>query len=163
MTGNQTFLQRIEDHFIEREEALEAIETLRHIIAEAGDDLAPRFFLARLYARLEMPDEALKVLASIRHRVHDSPALLYLTGRLQERCGQQAQATKAFRTSIELAGRSTHLYACRICSAQYETWVARCDQCCRWNCVELHFDLRPVGGDEATFRERPVWPVHDET
>ena len=161
-TGNHTFLQRIEDYFIEREEPLEAIETLRKVIAEAESDLVPRFFLAQLYARLEMADEALKVVASIRDRLHDSSSLLYLLGRLQERCGEQAKAREAFRTSLEMANRITHGYTCRTCGARYETWMARCGQCGNWNCVELHLDLEPVGGDEATLRERPVWPVYDK-
>ena len=48
-TGSPTFLQRIEDHFIEREEPMQAIETLRRIIAEADNDQLPRFFLGKLY------------------------------------------------------------------------------------------------------------------
>lgn len=161
-TGNHTFLQRIEDHFIEREEPLEAIETARSIIAEAASDLVPRFFLAKLYARLEMPDEALKVVASIRDRLHDSPSLLYLLGRLQERCGEQAKARQAYRASLEMADRITHGYTCRTCGARYETWIARCENCGSWNSVELQIDLEPVGDDESSLRERPVWPIYDQ-
>jgi len=161
-TASPTFLQRIEDHFIEREEPVQAIETLRRIIAEAENDLLPRFFLGKLYARMEMHDEALKVLGSIRDCVHESPALLYLMGRLYERRGEQARAGQAFRSSLELANLTTNLYLCDRCGADYEHWLARCESCGTWNTVELHFEVEPVGGEDLTIRERPIWPVNGE-
>jgi len=161
-TGSPTFLQRIEDHFIEREEPLEAIENLRRIIAESDNDLVPRFFLGKLYARLEMHDEALKVLASIRDRVHESSALLYLMGRLHERRGEQGLASQVFRSSLELANLTTDLYRCEGCGADYDHWLSRCVSCGEWNAIELHFDFEPVGGEALNLRERPVWPVHDK-
>ena len=160
--ASPTFLQRIEDHFIEREEPLAAIETLRNIIAEAENDLLPRYFLGKLYARLEMHDEALKILGSIRDRVHDSPALLYLLGRLHERCGEQALADQAFRSSLELASLATNVYLCGHCGADHDHWQARCDLCGKWNSIDLHFDVEPVGGEDLSLRERPIWPINGE-
>lgn len=162
-TGSPIFLQRIEDHFIEREEPLQAIETLRRMIADADNDLLPRFFLCRLYARLEMHDEAFKVLAGIRDRVHESPTLLSLMGRLHERRQEPTQAGQAYRASLELAGLMEDRYRCAGCGADYPHWMARCDGCGHWNSVELHFEVEPVTSDEALARERPIWPVHDET
>lgn len=160
ITGSPIFLQRIEDHFIEREQPIEAIETLHGIIAEAENDLLPRLFLGKLYARLEMHDEALRILGSIRDRVHESPTLLYLMGRLHERRGEQTQAGQAFRSSLELSRTAADLFRCTSCTTRYSQWQARCDSCCRWDAIELHYDVEPVGGEEQTLLERPVWPVY---
>jgi lipopolysaccharide biosynthesis regulator YciM len=162
-TGSPTFLQRIEDHFIEREEPLQAIETLRRIIAEAANDLLPRFFLGKLYARLEMHDEALKILGSIRDHVHESPALLCLMGRLHERRGEQDMASQAFRSSLELADLTKDVYRCGGCGADFLHWSARCESCSRWNTIELHFGVEPVASEDLVIRDRPIWPVHGET
>lgn len=162
ITGSPIFLQRIEDHFIEREQPMEAIETLHEVISEADNDLLPRFFLGKLYARLEMHDEALRILGSIRDRVHESPTLLYLMGRLHERRGEQAQAGQAFRSSLELSRMATDLFQCSSCASRYSQWQARCDSCGEWDAIELHFDVEAVGGDEQAFLERPVWPVYGE-
>ena len=162
-TGSPTFLQRIEDHFIEREEPLQAIETLRRIIAEAENDLLPRFFLGKLYARLEMHDEALKVLGSIRDSVHESPTLLCLMGRLYERRGEQANASQAFRSSLELADLTRDVYRCGHCDVDSTHWLARCEGCGSWNTIELHFAVEPVVTEDYVVRERPTWPVHGET
>ncbi len=64
-TGSPVFLQRIEDHHIESETPAQAIETVRSLIAQTDHDLLLRFFLGRLYYRLEMHDEALKILEGI--------------------------------------------------------------------------------------------------
>jgi lipopolysaccharide biosynthesis regulator YciM len=162
-TGSPTFLQRIEDHFIEREEPLQAIETLRRIIAAAENDLLPRFFLGRLYARLEMHDEALKVLGSLRGHVHESAALLCLLGRLHERRGEQAEASEAFRSSLELADLTKDVYRCDQCDAESLHWLARCETCGEWNTIELHFEVEPLASDELVIRDRPIWPIHGES
>ena len=133
ITGSPVFLQRIEDHFIEREEPIEAIETLHGIISEADNDLLPRLFLGKLYARLEMHDEALRILGGIRDRVHESPTLLYLMGRLHERRGEKTQAGQAFRSSLELLRLAADPFRCTSCSASYSQWQARCDSCGEWD------------------------------
>ena len=161
-TGSPTFLQRIEDYFIEREAPLEGIATLRRLIAEADNDLLPRFFLGRLYARLEMHDEALKVLASIRDRVRESPTLLCLLGRLHERRQERTEASRAFRASLELAGLMEDRYRCQGCGSDQRQWSARCDSCGRWSSIDLYFEIEPVAGDDLDHRARPVWPVHGE-
>lgn len=162
VTGSPVFLQRIEDHFIEREEPMEAIETLHGIISEADNDLLPRLFLGKLYARLEMHDEALRILGSIRDRVHESPTLLYLMGRLHERRGEKTQAGQAFRSSLELSRLAADLFRCTSCSASYGQWQARCNSCGEWDAIDLHYDVEPVEGDDTALRERPVWPVYGE-
>ncbi len=162
-TGSPTLLQRIEDHYIEREAPMEAIETLRRIIAEAENDLLPRFFLGKLYSRLEMHDEALKILGSIRDRVHDSPVLLGLIGRLHERRGEGHEAGEAFRAGLELARPPTDSALCDRCGTEFEHWSPYCERCGAWNSVELQLGLEAEGGDESDLRERPVWPVHGES
>jgi tetratricopeptide (TPR) repeat protein len=161
-TGSPIFLQRIEDHFIEREEPLEAIETLHQIIAKADNDLVPRFFLGKLYARLEMHDEALRVLGSIRDRVHESPTLLYLMGRLYQRRGEGIQAGQAFRRGLEESRLAADLYLCSICRERYPQWLSRCGVCGNWGTIELQLDVEPIGSDDQILRERPVWPVYDK-
>ncbi len=160
-TGSPVFLQRIEDYFIENEEPLEAIATLRDIIAKADDDLLPRFFLGQLYARLEMHDEALKALQAIRSRVRESPSLLYLLGRLHERRGEQARAINAYLQGFRLAKLTTRHCDCRICGTLYDNWQARCDRCGAWNTIELDFGAELAESDEPPTRPRPVWPVYD--
>jgi lipopolysaccharide biosynthesis regulator YciM len=161
-TGSPVFLQRIEDHFIEREQPARAIETLHDLISTADNDLLPRFFLGRLYYRLEMHAEALKVLSAIRDRVASSPTYHLLVARIHERRGELHRATASYLESLQQAGLTAAEYVCSACSASYGEWRDRCDACGAWSSVELDFEEERVSAVELGVRERPVWTVVED-
>ena len=161
-TASPTFLQRIEDHFIEREKPLEAIEMLHQVIAAAENDLLPRFFLGRLYYRLEMHEEAFKALEGLSDRIRKSPTYHYLLARIHERRGEMRKAVEAYLACVQESGIKASEYECRICRSEYEGWQDRCDACGSWNSVELAFDEETVSAEELGLRERAVWTVAGE-
>lgn len=161
-TGSPVFLQRIEDHFIDRSEPIEAIETLRRLIAEAENDLLPRFFLVRLYYRLEMHEKALKVLDGVRDRIQFSPTVHFLQGRIHERRGESEAATASFIASVQQAGIDRAEYACRLCDTRYPEWHDRCGSCGSWNSVDLDFKEESVSAEDLGVRPAPVWTVYDD-
>lgn len=161
-TGSPTFLQRIEDHFIERGDPLQAIETLHAVIAGAENDLLPRFFLGRLYQRVEMNDEALRILHAIRERVRRSPNYHYFLARLYERKGELEKAVSAYLTCIEQAGIPDSEYICRACGGAEPSWRAHCDKCGSWNSIELDLDEDRLSVADLGLKERPVWIARQE-
>lgn len=161
-TGSPVFLQRIEDHFIERAEPARAIETLHRIIDTADNDLLPRFYLGRLYYRLEMLDEAQRTLTSIADRVASSPTYHLLTARIHERRGELGRAVEAYLSALEQAGLMSTEYRCEACGAVYRDWRDRCDSCGAWNAVDLDFEEERLTPAELGIRERPVWSVTEE-
>lgn len=166
-TGSPVFLRRIEDHFIEGEEPRRAIETLRKLIADGGNDLLPRFSLGRLYYRLEMHEEALKVLDGLGERIGSSPTYDYLLGRLRERRGELALAAEAYSRAARTLGLPEAEYRCRLCQATSADWSDRCERCGAWNAVEMDFEeerLPPetLGLAEAVVLAGPEsWDVGD--
>ena len=161
-TGSPVFLQRIEDHFIESERPLEAIETLHQLIAGADNDLLPRFFLGRLYYRLEMHSEALKALGALGERIHSSPTYHLLLARIHERRGDLGRAVESYLASVQEAGITAAEYACSICRAKFSSWQDRCDLCGSWNSVEFDFEEEKFSAEELGVRPRPVWAVYTE-
>ncbi|MGB6363253.1 MAG: tetratricopeptide repeat protein [Thermoanaerobaculia bacterium] len=161
-TGSPVFLQRIEDHFIERENPLLAIETLHGLIADSRSDLLPRFFLGRLYYRLEMHEEALKVLAGLEERIRKSPTFHYLLARIRERRGEMHKAVDSYRSFVRESGLRSAEYSCGLCRTSYEIWQARCAVCGSWNSVELDFAEESVSADELGARKVPMWAVYDQ-
>ncbi|MGH9380730.1 MAG: tetratricopeptide repeat protein [Thermoanaerobaculia bacterium] len=159
VTGSPVFLQRIEDHFIEGGDPVQAIECLRALIAAAGNDLLPRFFLGRLYYRLEMHDEALKILVPLEERIRSSPTYHLVLARIHERKGEIEEAAKAYSTSIREAGRHVAEYVCRICRARYDDWRDHCEPCRSWNSIELDFEEEQISPEALGVREAPVWGV----
>ena len=161
-TGSPVFLQRIEDHFIESERPLEAIDTLHEVIAEADNDLLPRFFLGRLYVRLEMHDEALRALDGLGERIRSSPTYHLLLARIHQRRGDMERATEAYQASVKEAGITTGEYVCRLCRAEFSSWQDRCDRCGSWNSIEFDFEEEKFSAEEMGGRSRPLWAVYTE-
>jgi len=161
-TGSPVFLQRIEDHFIERAQPAAAIEMLHELISRAENDLLPRFFLGRLYYRLEMHEEALKVLSGIGDRVASSPTYHLLIARIQERRGEMLLAVGSYLESLQQAGLTSAEYVCGSCSASYGEWHDRCESCGSWASIELDFEEERLSAADLGVRERPVWTVVED-
>ena len=162
-TGSPVFLQRIEDHFIEAEEPLRAIETLRGLIAAAENDLLPRFFLGRLYYRLEMLDEALKALATIEERIRSSPTFHFLVGKIHQRRGDLGKAVDAYGVCLAQLDAGTAEYLCRVCHQRYRDWRDSCARCGSWNSVELDFEEERLSPEQLGIVQVPVWGVAEES
>jgi tetratricopeptide (TPR) repeat protein len=156
-TRSPVFLRRIEDHFIEGAEPERAIETLRVLASGTDKDLLPRFFLGRLYYRLEMLDEALKVLEPLAPRLDGSPTFHFLLGRLHERRGDVARAAGHYRSSARLLGAHAAEFQCGRCGRRFEDWRDRCDACGSWGSVEMSFEEEHVSDEELGLVRVPSW------
>ena len=139
LTGSPIFLTVLEDHFLDREEPLQAIESLRHCVAIAKKDTLPRFFLGKLYFRLEMLDEAHEALKALQGRTTYAPTLHYLLGRISERRGNARAASEHYRKVIKELELVKLEYRCQACQATLSEWVDRCPKCEEWNTVEIDF------------------------
>lgn len=162
-TGSPVFLQRIEDYFIEQEEPMRAIETLRATIAEAGNDLLPRFYLGRLYYRLEMLDEAAKQLGSIEERIQSSPTYHFLIGRIHHRRGDLAKAVDSYGACLRQLEVGSAEFVCRVCQASSRDWSDSCLRCGSWNSIELDFEEERLSSEALGIVEVPVWGVAEDS
>jgi lipopolysaccharide biosynthesis regulator YciM len=156
-TGSPVFLQRIEDHFIERGMPIEAIDTLHQIIHESDSKLLPRFFLGRLFYRLEMHDEALRALQDLEEEISLSPTFHFLLARIHHRKGNLTSSVKSYLKCVQEAGLASGGFICRACRRQYEDWRDRCGDCGSWNSVELNFELEKFTPEDLGVRQAPVW------
>jgi lipopolysaccharide biosynthesis regulator YciM len=161
-TGSAVFLQRIEDHFIESGQPENGIQTLHLLLKESGNELLPRLFLGRLYARLEMHDEALKVLESLEDRIERAPGFRYLLARIHERRGEMKKAVDALLTCVAEAGIVSAEYSCRVCRTSYTEWCDRCSSCGSWNSVDLELEEESLAGGPGQRRTSPTVVYHGE-
>ncbi len=160
-TGSPVFLLRIEDHFIERNEPLEAISTLHALRDAAASNVLPRFFLGRLYYRLEMHEEAQRSLAGLAEELEESPTYHFLMGRIQEKLGRSEEALAAFRTGMQRAGVTHTDFVCRVCQRSHAEWSDRCVECGSWNSIDLDFEQGPYTAEELGVRLAPVRAIYD--
>lgn len=138
-TGSPIFLTVLEEHYLDREQPIEAIESLKSCVARAKNDILPRFFLGKLFFRLEMLDDALATLKTLEGRASYAPTLHYLIGRINERRGNFRAASEEFRKVIKHLELVKLEYRCHECQQRLTEWSDRCPKCEEWNTVEIDF------------------------
>lgn len=136
-TGSPVFLQRLEDYFIEISAPDRAIEMLHGLITQVDKDLLPMLFLGRLYYRIEMLDEAFKVLQGIREPMDGSAGFHYLMGRIRKRRNDPEAALEFFQNGLKKLGVANDSYVCGECSETYAEWQGWCRRCGTWSSIEL--------------------------
>lgn len=158
VTRSPVFLTRLEDHFLEIEDPQVAIDTFRTLIGGSRDDALPRFFLARLFLRLEMIDEAHREFESLRGRVSKAPMLHYYLGRALARRHEYAAAAEEYELALQEVELLGFPYVCSVCAAKHRHWIDRCTTCGEWNSVEL--DLQEgKSTEDIPVSSTPVYSV----
>lgn len=156
VTNSPIFLRALEDHFLEKEQPFEAIEAIKVCISKSTKDIVPRFSLGRLYYRLEMLDEALSILQSLKDRAAYAPTLHFLLGRIHERRKNFESATKEFKNVIKESDLMKLEYKCFACETNLDDWYDRCPECGDWNNIEI--DIKEnISYEELGISPAPVY------
>lgn len=138
-TYSAILIHRIEDLYLESEEAAKALEAINHLRFQVEKDTIPRFFLGRLYLRLEMAEEAYKFLSSLQPFAPNSVVLNYLLGTLEERFGKKEKALQSFKKCLKNYDALANEYYCFNCGKSFKEWQDRCLSCGAWASIEINF------------------------
>ena len=153
VTGSPIFLTVLEEHYLQREQPLAAIEALKRCVAQARKDTVARFYLGKLYFRLEMLDDAHSLLSPLEGRATYAPTLHYLLGRIHERRNNHRSASQEYRKVIKEMDLVQLEYRCRACKDAFMEWTPRCSACGEWNGTEVDFH------EEITLEELGLAPA----
>ncbi len=155
-TGHPIFLSTIEDHYLKQEQPRRAIEALKAAVWQSQKDIVPRFFLGKLYFRLEMIDEALQQFAQMKGQVAYFPALHYYLGKIMERQGDFREALRELEIVLQQSEVLRVEYVCSTCARKYPSWIDYCARCGEWNSVVVDFkEERPI--EELGLSTAPVY------
>jgi len=143
-TGSPVFLSTVEEHFLSQEHPEGAIEAVREAVSRSRKDFLPRFFLARLYLRLEMIDEAHREFVGLASRAVASPTLHASLGTVLERRGAYKEAASEYRQVIKDLDYLKLQYRCHVCDERYAGWSDRCGVCGEWNQIGVDFGEDPT-------------------
>ncbi|MFQ5587339.1 MAG: tetratricopeptide repeat protein [Nitrospiria bacterium] len=133
MTGNLTLLLRLEDFFIETGEPERILKIYHEAIQKNRHSIVLKFYLGKLYYRLEMIDDAFDTLADLEPQVESFPDLYKIMGNIHVRRGDLAFAIDAFKKSLKLKNRVMVPFYCPRCDFHTVEWSGRCGRCKRWN------------------------------
>jgi lipopolysaccharide biosynthesis regulator YciM len=156
-TGAPVFLTRIEDHFLARQNPAGAIKAFRELAGQRKSDVLPRFFLGRLFSRLEMNDEAWEVFTELKAEMPDSPTLTYYIARVHERRSEYEEACGLYRGVVQSTEGLKMWYRCSGCGQEVAGWLAYCLACRAWDTFRVEW-MEPTSPQDLDVAEvRPIW------
>lgn len=133
-------LARLEDLILSLGEPSRLIRIYKNSISKNPNDAVTKFFLGKLFYRLEMIDDAFETLTSIDTGGSSYPELHLLLGNIYIRKNQFEKAVREFKKVVDLK-RSLRLpYCCNNCGFRSEEWSGRCPDCNQWNTFQFNLD-----------------------
>jgi lipopolysaccharide biosynthesis regulator YciM len=153
-TGEGALLQEIEDYFIQCGRPEDGLAVLQRVAATSAHQTTAKFFLGKMYYRLEILDEALVLFQEVRAQVIYSPILFFFMAKIHGRRGRTDQALNEYRQLLRNLGVLKLRYECSVCGRRTPDYLDRCESCGGWNSVHFLFKenelsethLRPESG-----------------
>lgn len=138
-TSSMVVLLRLEDLLISAGEPLRIIRIYKNNISKSPQDTVLKFFLGKLFYRLEMIDDAFETLTSIDAVGTIYPELNHLMGNLYMKRNQIDRAALEFKKALEFNKHIFSLsYSCKNCGSVSSEWSGRCSNCKKWSTYQLN-------------------------
>ncbi len=153
-TGEGTFLQEIEDYFIQLGRPEDGLALMRKVAATSKHGTTAKFFLGKMLYRLEILDEALDLFQEVRSQVVYSPILFFFMAKIHSRRSRLDAALNEYRQLLRNLGVLKLRFECAVCGHKTQDYADRCESCGSWNSSHFLFkesDLPegPVRGGET--------------
>jgi tetratricopeptide (TPR) repeat protein len=146
--GDVLLLHRLEDLYIEMGEPEQVLRLYHDAVRSDPDNHVLRFYLGKVYYRLEMLDEAHETLSAIDASDEHFPDLHRLLGNLALRQGNDQLAIEEYKRALGLKKRVMVPYYCPACDYHTLRWSGRCPRCKAWNT----FSASPIVVKQPTER-----------
>jgi lipopolysaccharide biosynthesis regulator YciM len=139
-TFSMIILARLEDLLINVGEPGRLLRIYKNSLSRNRQDPGIKFFLGKLYYRLEMIDDAFDTLLSIDTGSTSYPELYQLMGSLYLKRHQPEKAVQEFRKALDMKVALKIPYCCGECGNTSFEWSGRCDSCKKWNTLQFNLD-----------------------
>jgi len=139
-TSSMIILARLEDLLINLGEPGRLIRIYKNNLSKHPQDPRIKFFLGKLFYRLEMIDDAFETLSSIDTGSTAYLELHQLMGSLYLKRHQSDRAVQEFRKALDMKVALKPPYCCRECGYTSPEWSGRCGSCRKWNTFQFNLD-----------------------
>ncbi|MCC6543699.1 MAG: tetratricopeptide repeat protein [Nitrospirae bacterium] len=140
MNFSEILLHKLEDFHLQLGEPGKIIWIYKKAISMNPQNPALKFYLGKLYYRLEMIDEAFDILTEVDGMDNTMPDLYKLLGTIYERKEEPGKAAAEYKRALGLRKRVVVPYFCPLCDCHTYDWNGRCPRCGAWN----SFTVSPV-------------------
>lgn len=138
-TGEGTFLQELEDYFIQLGRPEDGLALMRRVAATSKHATTAKFFLGKMLYRLEILDEALELFQEVRSQVVYSPILFFFMAKIHSRRGRLEPALNEYRQLLRNLGILKLRFECAVCAQRTQDYADRCESCGSWNSSHFLF------------------------
>jgi len=132
-TRNPILLHRLEELYLEMGEPGEIIRVYQEACQREPDNPALKFYLGKLYYRLEMIDEAFDLLSTLEGPQDQMADFHKIMANLYLRKQQMDAAVEELKKALGFKKRVVVPYLCSHCQAESSEWAGRCHRCGSWN------------------------------
>jgi len=133
LTGNIILLHRLERLYLDLNSPEQIIRIYQEALQREPENKVIRFYMGKLYYRLEMVDDAFDTLAEMENAEERFPDLHKILGNLYVRRGQLDLAVGEFKKALNLRKMVVIPYYCPLCDFHTTEWAGRCQRCGEWN------------------------------
>ena len=138
-TSSMIVLLRLEDLLISVGEPSRLITIYKNNISRNPQSPTLKFFLGKLFYRLEMIDDAFETMASIDTGGTSYPEMHQLMGNLYLKRNQTDRAVREYKKALEAHTCAYSLsYNCKNCGHIASEWSGRCSNCRNWSTYQLN-------------------------
>ena len=139
-SSSKIVLARLEDLLITLGEPARLITIYKEGITRNPNDPVTRFFLGKLYYRLEMIDDAFETLLGMDTLGVAYPELHQLLGNIYLRRNLPEKAVSEYKKVIDVRKSLRLPYCCGKCGASSDEWSGRCPKCRQWDTFEFNLE-----------------------
>ena len=140
LTSSILLLHRIEDLTLKQGEPQRTIEISKQAVTWRPQDVTLKFFLGKLYYRLEMVDEAYDILTAVDWGDREYPDVHKLLGNIYLRRGSLGLAASEFKKALGFRKQVIVPYVCSNCQHTSKEWSGRCPNCSKWNTFGVNLE-----------------------
>jgi len=140
MTLSVLLLHRLEDLYLKQGEPGKAIELYTQAVNWKPQDIRLKFFLGKLYYRLEMIDEAFDILSTVDWGDKEFPDMHKLLGNIYLRRGSLGLAASEFKKALGFKKQIIIPFVCSNCDLRTTDWSGRCPNCGKWNTFGVNLE-----------------------
>ena len=140
MTFSILLLHRLEDFHLKQGEPNRAIDLYGQALSKDPQNITLKFFLGKLYYRLEMIDEAFDILSTVDWGDKELPDVHKLLGNIYLRRGSLGLAATEFKKALGFRKQIIIPYVCSSCENKTMEWTGRCQNCGKWNTFGVNLE-----------------------
>jgi lipopolysaccharide biosynthesis regulator YciM len=159
-TLSTIIFRRLEDYYYNQkgnpQDNLEPVIKLYKRLIETQEANHLRLALGKLYLKLEIFDEAERILMEFQSKDPSIPQVHLLLADLYHRADKIDKALEEYRFSAELVDIKIADFKCFKCGAMYEYWADQCTSCKSWGSIEDIFFTKGPKSVLPELKQRPL-------